>query len=87
MLTLDRLFERTFERYGDRAAIRFEGETVTYTALDDNSAKLASVYRASGLTTDDTVGILMDNRPEFIVARIAAIRAGVTVTPLSESIL
>jgi len=86
MLTLDRLFERTFERYGDRAAIRFEGETVTYTALDDNSAKLANVYRTLGLTTDDTVGILMDNRPEFIVARIAAIRAGVTVTPLNSEL-
>lgn len=86
MLTVDRLFERTFERYGDRTAIRFNEETLTYEALDEMSAQLANVYRSLGLTTDNTVGILMENRPEFIVAHVAAIRAGVTTSPLNNEL-
>lgn len=86
MLTVDRLFERTFERYGERTAIRFNEETLTYEALDEMSAQLANVYRSLGLTTDDTVGILMENRPEFIVAHTAAIRAGVTISPLNNEL-
>ncbi|MFB6236416.1 MAG: class I adenylate-forming enzyme family protein [Halopenitus sp.] len=86
MLTLDRLFERTFERHGDRTAIHHGKETLTYGTFDDKSARLANVYRSLGLTTDDRVGILMDNRPEFIIAHTAAIRAGVTVIPLNKEL-
>lgn len=86
MLTLDRLYERTFERHGDCAAIRQGGEELTYETINDKSARLANVYRSLGLTTNDRVGILMDNRPEFILAHTAAIRAGVTVIPLNKEL-
>ncbi|MXR50379.1 AMP-binding protein [Halovenus sp. WSH3] len=86
LLTLDRLFECTFARYGDRPAIRHAGETLSYAELDERSRRFADVYAALGLTVDDRVGILMDNRPEFITAHTGAVRAGVPVVPLNKKL-
>jgi fatty-acyl-CoA synthase len=86
LLTLDRLFERAFTRYGERVALRFRDQTVTYAALDEQSAQFANVYRSLGLTADDRVGLLMENRPEFVAGHIGAIRAGTTVVPLNSEL-
>ena len=83
LLTLGRLFERAFQRYSDRIAIQFRERELTYAELDRQTATLANAYRALGLTADDRLGILMANRPEFLVGHIAAIRSGVTVVPLN----
>lgn len=84
LLTLDRLFDRAFARYEDRVAIRFGDQRLTYGDLDERTARLANAFRDLGLAADDRVGILMENRPEYVVAHVAAVRAGVTVVPLNS---
>ena len=83
LLTLKRLFECAFRRYGTQTAIRYGGRDLTYAELDERSARLANGFRALGLESGSQVGILMENRPEFILAHIGALRAGVTVVPLN----
>lgn len=84
LLTLDRIFERAFERYEERIAIRFGDTRLTYGDLDDQSARLSNALRDLGLAADDRVGILMENRPEYLVAHVAVVRAGITVVPLNS---
>lgn len=86
LMTLDRFFEQAFDRYRERPAIRFCDQRYTYGELDDHTARLANAYRSLGLGADDRVGILMENRPEFIVAHIAAVRAGIPVVPLNSQL-
>lgn len=86
LLTLDRLFEQSFTRYRDRIALQFQNSTLTYSQLDTRTATLANVYRSLGIESDDRVGILMKNRPEYVIGNIAAIRAGVIAVPLNSQL-
>lgn len=51
-------------------------QTITYRELDDSSNRLAHLLRRRGLQTGDVVAILMENRPDFLVAAWAAQRSG-----------
>lgn len=59
---------------------------MTYAELDDASGRLANIFRSIGLRSQDQVGILMANRPEFLVTDIAATRAGVVSVPMNNQI-
>src|SRR5881275_2103813 len=56
----------------DRVAIRFEGQSTTWAALDDRIRRLAAGLHAQGVRKGDRVAILMLNRPEFVESTLAA---------------
>ncbi len=60
-------------KYGDR----------TFAELNARVNQLVGVLRASGLQADDGVAILLVNRPEFIEAYYACLRAGFRITPIN----
>lgn len=86
LCTLGEFYEKLFRRYGDDAAIRWQGQITTYAELDTQSAKLASVFHSLGLSGSDRVAILIRNRPEFLLTEIAAARANVTTVPLNSQV-
>lgn len=84
-MTLVSAFDTLVRSRGDRTAIKTADTELTYADLDERSAKLANVFRSLGLSDTDTVGLLMENRSEFLVAQIAAARAGIVVVPLNSA--
>lgn len=60
------------------------GRTVTYRALDDNSAKLARVLYDAGLRRGDVVALLSDNAAECFEVYWAAMRSGLYVTAINR---
>lgn len=86
LCTLGEFYEELFQRYGNKPAIEFQGEVTTYADLDEQSTKLASAFHSLGLDKSDRVAILIRNRPEFLVAEIAAARANVTTVPLNSQL-
>lgn len=73
---------RTFP---DRAAVVMScgREVLTYRELDERSDALAGQLKAAGVGPGDHVAILMENRPEFLIAAWAAHRAGLYYTPVN----
>lgn len=72
--------------YPDRAAVRFEGHSLSYEQLDRLSAAAAMMLRDAGIHRGDRVAILLPNVPAFFVwyfaiQRIAAIT--VSISPRS----
>lgn len=84
--TLDEFYNRIFRRYGDNVAIQSNSRTLTYTELGHQSTKMANVLTSLGLGADDCVGILMENRIEYLVTQIACVRAGVVAIPLNSQL-
>jgi len=82
--TLKHLYEAVLRRYEPAPAIRFGGETLTYGELDERSARLASALVELGHRTEDRVGLLLSNRPEYAVADVALARAGLAKVPLND---
>ncbi|MFQ3295708.1 MAG: fatty-acyl-CoA synthase, partial [Natrialbaceae archaeon] len=82
--TLKRLYESVLRRYETAPAITFEDETLTYGDLDEDSSRLADALVDRGLQTEERVGVLLSNRPEYAVVDIALARAGLTKVPLND---
>ena len=85
-MRLGKYYEKAFRRYSEWPAIKFRDETITYAELDDSSARLANIFRSIGLRPQDHVGILMANRPEFLITEIATARAGVVSVPMNSQL-
>ncbi|MET7303565.1 long-chain fatty acid--CoA ligase [Embleya sp. NPDC005575] len=67
----------------DTACLIHQGRPITYRELDDLSSRFARGLRANGLGRDDVLAICLPNVPEFVVAYFGALKAGVTLMPLS----
>jgi len=83
-LTLQSAFERSLQKYSDRDAVRFHGQALTYGELDRRANALANALVDRGVSVGDRVALLMQNRIEFVIGRIAIIKAGAAVLPLNE---
>jgi acetyl-CoA synthetase len=71
----------------DRLALRYEDaaghtEQLTYRALADLSARLATRLAAAGVVHGDRVATLLPRRPELLVATLAVWRLGAVHVPL-----
>jgi long-chain acyl-CoA synthetase len=76
---------RLAEAHPDKPAIirSATGEVTTFAELDRRSLAIARLFAAHGLRARDHVAILMDNRPDFLVAAWAAQRSGLLYTPVN----
>jgi long-chain acyl-CoA synthetase len=66
-------------------AVLFKGATVSYGALDASSDALASAFVALGVSRGDRIGLLLPNCPQFLIAELAAWKAGAIVAPLNPT--
>lgn len=60
------------------------GQQLSYAELDGRSARLAHVFRRTGLRVGDTVALLTDNRLEAYEVYWAAIRSGLYLTAVNS---
>jgi long-chain acyl-CoA synthetase len=60
------------------------GETVTYRQLDDQSNRIAQLFRSLGLKPRDHVAICLENNPRFFEICWGAQRAGLVYTAISS---
>lgn len=84
LITVTAFYDDLFDRYDDRIAIKSAEQETTYTEFEDRTAKIANFLYSIGLGSDDKVGILMENRPEYLTALIGAMRANVIAVPLNS---
>jgi long-chain acyl-CoA synthetase len=70
-------------RWPDSPAIRLGDAALSFAALDDASARLATLLRDNGLEPGDRVGVMLPNVPEFPVAYYGVLRAGGVVVPMN----
>ncbi len=59
------------------------GQTYTYYELDQRAIRCAQVWEGLGIVKGDRVGILAENRVEYVDAFFAAGKTGVILVPLS----
>jgi long-chain acyl-CoA synthetase len=83
--------DERFARFGLRPALRREdtngvGVGMSYATLRAKIAHTTAWLRAAGVTPGARVALLCENRPEWVVALLGALRAGATVVPLDTKL-
>jgi len=82
-LCLHELFELQARRTSEETAVADErGELLTYEELARKADRLAAYLRGQGVGPDGVVGVYMERRVEFVVACLAALKAGGAFLPL-----
>ncbi|MFH9955812.1 AMP-binding protein [Streptomyces roseolus] len=71
----------TAARHPERPALRQDGDSRTYTDLDRQSARVASLLRARGVRKGDRVAVMLPNVPDFVAVHYGILRAGAVVVP------
>lgn len=82
-LTFGGLLRANARDHGERRAILFEGETITWRDLDATADRFAKALLASGIGHGDMVSIHAANRPEWLYIAMGCARIGARLSPLN----
>lgn len=94
-LTIANWVQRWARERPDAPAVLYEDRVVSYRALDEGANRFARWAKLQGLGKGDVVTLLMENRPEYLMAWLGLVRNGtvaalvnthLTGTPLAHSI-
>ncbi|CAI6087061.1 unnamed protein product [Clonostachys chloroleuca] len=69
-------FEQQAQATPNAIALEDEKRTLTYAELDSETWALANRLRSHGVGRDDLVGVLMGRSADYVIACLAALRAG-----------
>ena len=69
-------------RQPDSPAVTWAGGTLSYRELDDGANRLAGALAARGVGAETPVAIQLPRGPQYVVAILAALKAGATYVPL-----
>ncbi|MCP5151927.1 MAG: AMP-binding protein [Ectothiorhodospiraceae bacterium] len=78
-----RLLDLPLERCPDKTALVDDHESVDFATLDARARRLAGAMHAAGARPGDRVALVLPNSVAFVVAEIAALRAGMVKVPLN----
>ncbi|MGB0523517.1 MAG: amino acid adenylation domain-containing protein [Flammeovirgaceae bacterium] len=81
--TLVEVFEQQVEASPDAIALTFEGESMTYEALNAQANQLAHYLQDKGIQQNSRVAMCMDRSPLMIVGMMGILKAGATYIPIS----
>src|SRR3990172_7939583 len=81
--TLPALLHAAAQRHGPRPALIADDQPVTFAHLDDLVARCAGALEALGIGKTNTIGVLLPNSVEFVVAYFGSLLAGARVSPMN----
>lgn len=78
-LILPRAFDAVAEAHGSRSALIGETEQFSFADLSERSNRYARWAVQNGFVIGDVVGLMMDNRPDYVAMWLGLTRVGVIV--------
>lgn len=80
--TVHRLFEEQAQKTPDNIAVSAQGETITYSGLNQKSANLARILRDKGVKAGTVVALMVEPSIAMIASIIAIMKAGGAYLPI-----
>lgn len=73
------LFNHYVAKHPQKPCLIYEGREWTYREVNDFSNRVANLFQQYGYKKGDVVGLLMENRPEFVATWLGLSKIGVIV--------
>jgi long-chain acyl-CoA synthetase len=80
-VTLPQLLAEAASQYGDRTALIFYGNRISYVELELAADRFARALRSMGVGHGDRVAICLPNLPQFPIAFYGVLKAGAVAIP------
>jgi long-chain acyl-CoA synthetase len=81
--SLGQIFDETTDRWKDRTAVIFYGNSISFKELREKVDRFANALSCLDVKKGDRVALLLLNSPEFIISWYAASKVGAIITPIS----
>ena len=79
------LFEEIVEKFPDKAALSFQGNSMSYCKLNEKANQLARHLQSLGIQKQDFVGIYLDRSDDLIIAILGILKTGAIYVPIDAS--
>jgi len=79
------LLEQHAARQPDHIAIRYQQQRISYRQLNEKVNQLAHYFASQGISHGDTVGVMLENRPETLLAVLATVKLGAIASMFNTS--
>ncbi|XP_023713297.2 long-chain fatty acid transport protein 4 isoform X1 [Cryptotermes secundus] len=80
-LNIADIFRQRVAKHPNKVCFIFEDKEWTFAQVEEYSNKVANVFKNHGYRKGDTVGLMMENRPEFVCIWLGLSKLGI-ITPL-----
>lgn len=84
--TIGTIFEQNVARRPQKACFLFEEQTWSFDRCNRFANRIARHFQAAGLRRGDVVGLLMENRPEFVCTWLGLSKLGVIVPMINTNL-
>ncbi|MDO8223682.1 surfactin non-ribosomal peptide synthetase SrfAA [Bacillus cabrialesii] len=81
-MTIPELFQEQAELFSDHPAVVFEGRTLSYRTLHEQSARIANVLKQKGVGPDSPVAVLLERSERMITSIMGILKAGGAYVPI-----
>jgi citronellyl-CoA synthetase len=81
-----RLAEINANKFGNNLAILFEGKSITWKELNQSANRYARALKAEGVKHGDVIGIMIENRIEFIITVLALSKLGAVASLINTNL-
>ncbi len=81
-MSIRTILEQSGQKYPQKPAIIFKGQTLTFAELRDNSFRVANFLKARGVVKGDKVAIYLPNCPQYAYCYFACFLLGAVGVPL-----
>ena len=89
-LVILELFSKAVSEFPDKVALQIKHDNqwlkITYKELEEYSLKVATFLIKEGLKKNDTVAIILENRPEWAIIYLGIMYAGLTCVPIDAQL-
>src|SRR5512136_3100492 len=86
MMTIDGSFRENVRKYPEAIALRYYQETrweqITYAEMNNAVTVVAYGLADLGMSRESKIAVMSENRPEWMVAYLAALTAGAIAIPI-----
>ena len=85
-LSMGKTLEQQAIRRPEKALILFEGRAITYREFNEGANRYSHAFQSLGFWKGDTVALLMDNRPEFLLIHAGLVKIGVVPALINTNV-
>lgn len=82
-MNIARNLEQSANRFPDNVAVRFEGTTISYRALNEGANRAANAMLSLGIGRGDRAALFLPNTPEFITSYLGLLKVGAVAVSIN----
>jgi fatty-acyl-CoA synthase len=84
LFTLNTLYRNALNKYREKTALRFKGQSLSYGELKRSANRVAHALIRRGVKPNTRVALVMSNCLEYVISDMGLIQAGGTKVPLND---